>query len=90
MYSYRQLSKVQKPRDHDLDLGSGEGHISMYNTCSTTSMPNHVTLASCYSDIWSLEFCEISIFGEVRTLVIAFLEGNSKTGLRQLVDEVAY
>jgi len=26
----------------DLDLGLGQGHISMYNTCRTTSIPDHV------------------------------------------------
>jgi len=46
MCSYGQLSDVQMLHDLDLDLGSGEGHISMHNTCSTTSMPNHVTVVS--------------------------------------------
>jgi len=27
----------------DLDLGSGQGHISMHNTHRTTSVPDHVT-----------------------------------------------
>ena len=43
MCSYGQFSEVQKPRD--FDHGSGQGHISMHNTCSTTSMPNHVTVS---------------------------------------------
>ena len=43
----------------------GEGHISMHNTCSTTSMPNHVTVASCSTEVWPFEFPEISTFGEV-------------------------
>ena len=42
----RQFSEVQKPRYIDLDLGSGQGHISMHNTCRTTNLPNHVTVIS--------------------------------------------
>jgi len=68
--------------DLDLDLGSGQGHISMHNTCSTTSVPNRVTVASRCCKILPFGFCEISTFGEVWTLVINFLEGNSKIGLR--------
>ena len=79
MCSYGQLLEVQKPRG--LDLGLGPGHISMHNTCSTTSMPNHVTVASRTTEIWPCEFHEISTFCEVCTLVISFLEGNSKIGL---------
>ena len=41
-----QLSEVQMFRDLDLDLGSGKGHIIIHSTCSTTRMPNHVTVAS--------------------------------------------
>jgi len=44
MCSCGQLSEGQMLCD--LDLGSGQGHISMHNTCCTTSTPNHVTLAS--------------------------------------------
>ena len=65
MCSYGQLSEVQKPRDLDLALGSGEGHISMHNTCSTTSVPNRVTVASRSTEIWPFEFREISTIGEV-------------------------
>jgi len=52
----RQFSEVQKPRDLDLDLGLGQCHISMNNTCRTTSMPNHLTVAvaSSTSEIWHL------------------------------------
>jgi len=33
-----------KARDLGLDLGWGQGH-SMHNTCSITSVPNHLTVA---------------------------------------------
>ena len=49
-------------------------------------MPNHLTVASRTTEIWPFEFREISTFRKVSTLLIAFLEGNSKTGLRQAVD----
>jgi len=67
MCSYGQFSEVQIPRDLDLDLDLGwdEGHISMHNTCRTTSVPNHVTLASRTTEIWLFECCEISTVGEV-------------------------
>jgi len=45
MCNYGQLSEVQMLCDLDLDLGSGQGHISIHSTCSTTSMPNHVTVS---------------------------------------------
>jgi len=41
-----QFPEIEKVSDLDLDLGSGQGHISMHNTCKTTSMPDHVTVAS--------------------------------------------
>ena len=50
----------------------------MHNTCSTTSVPNYVTVASRSTEILLFEFLELSTFGEVSTLVIAFLEGNLK------------
>jgi len=56
MCSYGQLSEVQKPHDLDLDLGSGQGHISMHNTSSTTCVPSHVTVASRSTEIWPFEF----------------------------------
>jgi len=58
---------------------------STYSTYRTTSTPNHVTVASCNTEIRAFEFHEIWTFGEVWTLVIAFQEGNSKIGLRQAV-----
>ena len=70
--SYGQFSEVQMV--HDLDLRLGQGHTNIHSTCSTTSMPNHVTIASRNTEIWPFEFREISTFGEVCTLVIAFLE----------------
>jgi len=73
--SYGQFSEVQMV--HDLDLGLGRGHTNIHSTCSTTSMPNHVTIASRNTEIWPFEFREISTFGEVCTLVIAFLEGQA-------------
>ena len=44
MCSYGQLSEVQMLCD--LDLGSGQGHTNIHSTCRTTSVPNHVTVAS--------------------------------------------
>ena len=66
MCSYGQLSEVQMLRDLDLDvdLGSGQGHINIHSTCRTTSVPNHVTVAS-HTEIWPFEFREIWTFGEV-------------------------
>jgi len=80
--SYGQLSEVQMVRDLDFDPGSGQGHVNIHSTCRATCMPNHVTVALSNTEIWPFEFREISTFGEVSTLVIAFLEGNSKIGLR--------
>ena len=62
----------------------------MHNTCSTTSMPNHLTVASRTTESWPFEFREISTFREVWTVVIAFLEGNSEIGLFQAVEQVPY
>jgi len=59
-----QLSEVQMIRDLDLDLGSGQGHIIIHSMCMTTSMPNHVTVASRNNEIWSFEFREIWTLGE--------------------------
>jgi len=63
MCSYGQLSEVQMLRD--LDLGLGQGHINIHSTCRTTSMPNHVTVASRSTKIWPFEFREISTLDEV-------------------------
>jgi len=62
-YSYGQLSEVQMVRD--LDLGSGQGHVSIHNMCRNTRMLNHVTVASRTTEIWPFEFRQISILEEV-------------------------
>jgi len=80
----------RKLEARDLDLGSGQGHINMHNTCRTASVPNHLTVAWRTTEIWPFEFHEIPTFDEVWTLVIAFLEGNSKIGLWQAVDQIPY
>jgi len=63
--NFWQLSELQKPRDLDFGVGSGQGHTNMHNTCRTTSMPNHMTVASGSTEIWPFEFGEISTFSEV-------------------------
>jgi len=65
MSSYGQFSEVQKLRDLELDPGSGQGHMSVHSTCRTTSLPNHVTVASRSTEISPFEFREILTFGEV-------------------------
>jgi len=90
MCSYGQLSEVQMIRHLDLDLGSDQGHINIHSTYRTISVPNHVTVASRNTAKWPFVFREISTFGEVWTLVMAFLEGNSKIGLWQAVVQVPY
>ena len=90
MYSYGQLSEVQMLRDLDLDLGSGQGHVNIHSTCRTTCMLNNVTVVSRTTEIWPLEFRQILILDDVWTLVIAFLDENSKIGLRQAVVQVPY
>jgi len=65
MCSYGHMLKVQMLRELDLDLGSSQGHISMHSTCSTTSMRNHLTVASRTTEIWPFEFREITTFHEV-------------------------
>jgi len=47
--SYGQLSEVQMVRD--LDLGWGQGHISIHSMCRTTSVPKDVTVASRTTEI---------------------------------------
>ena len=89
--NFRQLSQLQKPRDLDLDLGSGQGHISINTTRSTTtSTPNRVSVVSDSTEIWPCEVRIIWRCHEVWTPLIAFLEGNSKIGLRCAVDQVSY
>ena len=63
MCSYGQLSEVQMVRD--LDLASGQGHNNIHRMCRATSVPKHVTVASCITEIWPFEFCEISTICEV-------------------------
>jgi len=90
MCSYGQLSEFQMVSDLDFDLGSGQGHVNIHSTCRTSCRPNHVTVASRTTEIWPFEFCQISILNKVWTLVIAFLDGNSKIGLRQAIVQVPY
>jgi len=90
MCSYEQLSEGQMLRDLDLDLGSSQGHVNLHSICMTTRMPNCVTVASRTTEIWSFEFRQILTLDKVWNLVIAFLEGNSKIGLRQVVVQVPY
>jgi len=88
MCSCGQLSELQMVPD--LDLWWGQGHTNTHITCSTSSLPNSVTVASRTTEIWPFEYREISTLDEVWTLVIAFLEGNLKSGLRQAVVHVPY
>jgi len=90
LYSYGQLSEVQMLRDLDLDLGSGQGQVSIHSTCRTTCKLTHVTVVSRTTEIWPFEFRQILILDEVWTLVIAFLDGNSKIRLRKAVVQVPY
>jgi len=86
--NFWQLSQLQKPCDFDLDLGLGQGNISINTTCSTTSTTNRVTVVSDSTKIWPCEMRVIWRCHEVWTPLIAFLEGNSKIGLQQAVDQV--
>ena len=63
MCIYGQLSEVQMVRD--LDLGWAQGHIHVHSTCSTSSLPNHVTVAKGTTEIWLFEYGEILILDEV-------------------------
>ena len=65
IYSYGQLSEVQMLRDRDLDLGWGQGHVNIQSTSRTISLPNHVTVASRFTEIWPFEFRELSTLDEV-------------------------
>jgi len=78
--NFRKFSEIQKPRDLYLDLGSGQGHMSMHNTYSTTSVSNHVAVALSNTKIWHFEIRLLSTFREVWSHVIASWEGNSKPG----------
>ena len=90
MCSYGQFSEVQMLRDLDLDLDRVKVTSTYTSTCSTTCRPKHVTVALRSTEIWPFECRQISILDEVRTLAIAFLDGNSKIGLRQAVVQVPY
>jgi len=59
------LKQNKKSSPHDLDLGWGQGHISMHKTHRTTSRPNHVTVASSNAEVWLFEFRVMSTFCEV-------------------------
>jgi len=65
MCTYGQLSEVQMLRDLDLDFGSGQGHVNIHSTCTTTCMLNHVTVVSRTTEIWPFEFRQILILDEV-------------------------
>jgi len=49
------MLEVQMLRDVDLDLGSGQGHINMHSTATTSSLHNRVTVASRTSEIWTFD-----------------------------------
>jgi len=63
--SYGQLSEVQMVCDLDLDLGPGQGHVSIHSTCRTTRTPNYLTVASRTTEIWPFEFRQLSTLDEV-------------------------
>ena len=63
--NFWQFLETQTPHDLDLDLGSGQSHISMHNACRTTNMPDHVTVVSHSMEIWPFEMHVISTFREV-------------------------
>jgi len=65
--NFWQFSKLQKPRVFDLDFGSGQGHISIHNTCRTTSIHKRVALSSSNAEIWPFEIHVMSTFREVWT-----------------------
>jgi len=56
MCSYGQLSEVQMVRD--LDFVWGQGHTNIHSTCRTSSVPNHVTVASRTTEIRPFEYRE--------------------------------
>ena len=62
MCSHGQFSEIQM--FHDLDLGWDQGHINIHSMCRTNSMPNHMTIASCITEIWPFECREIWTFGK--------------------------
>ena len=56
----------------------------------TQYLTNHLTVASRSTETWPFEFREILTFGEVWTVVIAFILGKSKIGLWQAVVHVPF
>jgi len=83
--NFRKFSEIQKPRELDVDLGSGQCYTDIHSTCRTTSVPNRVTVSSRSTEIWPFESRKISTFRQVWTPLRACFEGNSKIGLRQAV-----
>ena len=65
MCTYGQLSEVQMLRDLDFDLGSGQGHVNVHNTCSTICLLYYVTVVSRTTEIWPFEFRQILILDDV-------------------------
>jgi len=49
MYIYGQLSEVEMVRD--LDLGSGQGHINIHNTCRSTCSYGQLTEVQMLRDL---------------------------------------
>jgi len=47
----------------DLDLGSGQGHISIHSTYRTTSVPNHIPVASRTTETWLFEYLNFVKYG---------------------------
>jgi len=86
--------RSSKARDPDLDLASGQGHINIHSICRTTSIPNHVTIASPSTKLcghlnwmsWNIDI----LWSLHSSDMVPFLEGNSKINLRQAVDQVPY
>jgi len=60
----------------------------MHNTCSNTSVPNQSDCSLTHYRNMASWISNISTFRDIWTLVIAFLDGNSKIGLQQAVDHV--
>jgi len=80
------FAEIEKVSDLHLDLGSGQGYISMHNTYRTTSIPDHATVASSSMEIWPFEIHVISTFRKASTHMIAFLKGNLKIRLQHAID----
>jgi len=74
MCSYGQLSELQTLTF----FWWGQGQTNIHTMCSTSRLPNRVTVASRTTEIWPFEYREITTLDEVWILVIAFLERNFK------------